>query len=178
MFYYPNGIYYNECKFHSFDEAKSMQSSIQSTTPQHHFDVMLAALRHLQQSIHEQVPLNYLSDIADLSLITSQQIDELCEGINNAQDETYRVVVLSTAHLTSQDNEWLSVQNTVTSDIIARPYGYLIKLPGDDVDDFMSEHSFSENLQKIIYWAINAGFGMIEFDCDAEVQSQLAVYEW
>ena len=156
-----------------------MQNAIQSTISQNHLDVMLAALRHLQRSIHEQESLNYLSDIADLSIITPQQIEVLCEEINKPYaDGTYRVIVLITAHLTSDDNEWLDIQSSVASRIIARSGGYLIKLPSDDVDDFMSDHSFSENLQQIINWGINAGFGMIEFDCDADIQPHLPVYDW
>jgi hypothetical protein len=45
-------------------------------------DILFAALRHLEHSIHTDTDLSYLTDIVDFDTVGTNEIDELCQSIN------------------------------------------------------------------------------------------------
>lgn len=90
--------------------------------------------------------------------------------------ENYRVVVMSTAHLTESDNETLTTcaSNGVQA-VLHKQSGFIVTVYENDT---YNERMFgSETLKNIILWAKNAGFSKIEFNCDANVLPQFPAFE-
>jgi len=96
----------------------------------------------------------------------------------NNNEESYKVVVLSTSHLSKKDVEAL---DHAISDgdnmVLKRMTGFFIKLyPSNTASNF--RHGHSESIKKLISWALNKGYQMIEFDCDGNLVPQFPTYEW
>ena len=92
--------------------------------------------------------------------------------------EQYKVVVMSTAHLTEDDTNSLT-QAILDGEsmVLERDSGYFIKLYCDNLPDNY-RHGHSDSIKAIIQWAFRNEFSMIEFDRDADIIEQFQVYEW
>lgn len=91
--------------------------------------------------------------------------------------ETYKALAVSTAHLTPEDIIILQQEAADSEEwmVMAREPGFFIKLY-DEVDANL-HHGHSESIKKIIEYAVNQGFRMIEFDRDASELELFPVYE-
>lgn len=93
--------------------------------------------------------------------------------------ETYRVVALSTKHLSHQDCSELRHLTHGPEEygmVLARDTGWFIKLY-EELDSSMDIVTNS-SLRHIIKWAHSHGFRMVEFDCDAGIVDELNQYKW
>ena len=89
--------------------------------------------------------------------------------------ETYRVLALSTGHLTQEDCQLL--EGSSSQMIMKRDAGFFVKLYEDD---FLIpyEECYSETFKDIIRWAHQSGYRMIEFDCDAAELDKFTIFDW
>jgi hypothetical protein len=99
--------------------------------------------------------------------------------------EEYRAVAINIAHLTKADTKAfdLAISGGETM-LMKREYGYFLKLFEHDEGYCFAEgtgnnrHGVSDQCKAIIEWAYNAGYRMIEFDCDAPAIDLFPVFEW
>lgn len=92
--------------------------------------------------------------------------------------ESYKVIALSTAHISCDDSENL-MDMADSSDygmIMSRDSGFFIKLYSESESNHYKELSDAANL--ILSWAFNQGARMVEFDCDAGEVEGLPVFAW
>ncbi len=91
--------------------------------------------------------------------------------------DQYRVVCLSTGHVTDTDREVLEdlARNRKENMIMGREYGWFIKLYEDEATRF---EGVSEHVHHILDAAFNAGFRMVEFDRDAKIYNTLPTFNW
>ena len=106
----------------------------------------------------------------------------LNQGMNqhseSASFEEYKVVAMSTSHLTEEDRDLLvEAVNDADQMVLERETGFFIKLFDEEVPHNY-RHGHSETIKDIIRWAHDSGYRMIEFDSDAEVLNQFPVFEW
>lgn len=97
---------------------------------------------------------------------------------NAGTPEEYKCICISTGHLTDTDRAALTA---LTDDpdcnmVMKRDYGWFIKLYSEQNISEDYGH-MSESFQLIIRQAINHGYCLIEFDCDASTYSSLPYYE-
>ena len=99
--------------------------------------------------------------------------------VDDYQPEEYKVVTLSTGHLTERDRDLLqeAADDQDETMVISRVYGFFIKLY-PDLEPSNFRHGHSESIKEIIRWAHSNGYRMIEFDCDAAMLPQFPVYNW
>lgn len=99
--------------------------------------------------------------------------------------EHYRTLCLSTAHIRVKDREVLGEMAGDCGMVMARDYGYFLKLYGN-AESLPSYFTLkdgtkllpSPELQTLLYWALDKGFRMIELDRDAPVVSTLPQFNW
>lgn len=91
--------------------------------------------------------------------------------------ETYSVLAVSTGHITLADNGALKVAGYQTNMVMTRSTGFFIKLHQDNREENIRD-DYSPSLNKLIEFAFDKGFGMIELDCDAEVLEGFDLYDW
>lgn len=91
--------------------------------------------------------------------------------------ETYSVLAASTGHIELADNGALRVAASQTGMVMARHTGYFIKLYQNDKAANIRP-GYSSSLQKLIEFAHDKGFGMIELDCDAETLEGFDLHDW
>lgn len=93
--------------------------------------------------------------------------------------EAYRVLAVSTGHITEQDNLLLqaAADDPDETMVMGRKTGYFIKLYAGD-SPLNYRHGYSEALNRLIRLAHEAGFQMIELDCDASLIDGLDVFDW
>ena len=86
--------------------------------------------------------------------------------------ETYKVMALSTAHLTEDDIRILTEEANDSDEwmVMQREPGFFIKLYADE-SDLNYTHGHSQTLKQIIRYAVSHGYEMIEFDRDAAIVS-------
>lgn len=93
--------------------------------------------------------------------------------------DTYRVVAVSTGHLTSSDMRYLesvSVREPNRDNMImSRDSGWFIKLYDED-DMYNHREGLSIAANEILRLAYMAGYRMVEFDSDAEVIDGIPYY--
>lgn len=96
-------------------------------------------------------------------------------------DDIYNVIVVSSGHLTHQDDEGLNVLARRTADavVLDKSPGYVVKLDPDN-DSSLEElyPHMSESFYSIIKSATEAGFGMVEFDPDGKEYASLTLFDW
>jgi len=144
--------------------------------------LILAGLRHLQTDLDQDVYLEHLVGIVDISTVTNDEIEALCQDIKfpDAQmPESYRAVAISTSHLTEKDRDALeeTAQDQEETMVMSREYGFFIKLyPDDSVLNYRYGHS--DTIKDIIKWAVHSEYQMIEFDRDAGALEQFPEFEW
>lgn len=147
-------------------------------------EAIQAALEFLKVKLIDAAIAKELPD--DLkNLDFSRLIDLNCTPAQKVEGaviiEKYSVVAMSTAHLTEMDSKALSIaaKDSEENMVMERSTGYFIKLyQGDDSKCSNFRHGHSDAIQDIIQWAINSGYGMIEFDCDAPTLSLFPVFDW
>ncbi|OLF82031.1 hypothetical protein AWH63_10860 [Marinobacter sp. C18] len=96
-----------------------------------------------------------------------------------AKAETYRAVAMTTAHLRLSDNESLecAAKNPQNNLVMGRETGFLIKLPaGDDKVEKVAD--LSDEAQRILKWASEAGFRAVEFDNVADMIDGFPTFNW
>lgn len=92
--------------------------------------------------------------------------------------EEYKVVALSTGHLTEADRDALAdAINDGDHMVLQRESGFFLKLYEENTCLNLC-HGHSESIKEIIQWAHKAGYLMLEFDADAMVLPQFPVYDW
>ena len=100
----------------------------------------------------------------------------------------YKYMDLSTAHYTSEDQEWLQryTSNNVTLPmrVIPHEYGYWINVSEDLIDKF-EEHiakleavNFSTAFIRVYQYAHENNCRWINFDRDADIDPILETFEW
>ena len=96
-----------------------------------------------------------------------------------SQIEAYRVVALSTGHLTIEDRDALqdAADDAEETMVMSRSSGFFIKLC-DLADEGDLRHGHSESIKRIIQWAKGLGFQMIELDMDADTLPCFPIYDW
>lgn len=118
-------------------------------------------------------------DINDLFVGVDKQVNvpPRVDHSSGVKEDFYKVVVLSTAHLTEGDKDAMELGNHDNSQMIMkRDTGFFVKL----YDEVESNYCgfMSESLLKIIRWAHHERFSMIEFDSDARELSQFETFDW
>lgn len=97
----------------------------------------------------------------------------------NQPEEQYRVIAISTGHLTEEDISALEIAADDSDEnmVLERDTGFFIKLYEDDEDGGINlRHGHSDTIQTLIQWCHAAGFRMIEFDCDAPTLPHFPVF--
>lgn len=93
--------------------------------------------------------------------------------------EIYKVLVLSTGHLTESDSRVLSSLAKTDSMIAERDTGYFLKLY---VPEGPNDHNYrlgmSPDFHRIVAYATAKGFLMIEFDRDAAPVAEFSMHVW
>lgn len=93
--------------------------------------------------------------------------------------ETYRVVALSTAHLTQADIQALGASvDRGDPKVLKRESGFFIKLYRGEYESKNYRHGHSMALKQIIHWALMNGFEMIEFDNSADASDRFPTFDW
>lgn len=101
--------------------------------------------------------------------------------------ETYTVMVVSTAHITQQDNERLPLHLDPEPGRIASlvgddtRYGYLVYCGAEDFDAAMDDArdaGFSDALINLLTIAHKRGCRYLNLDRDGEVYDDLPTFEW
>lgn len=146
-------------------------------------DILLVALRHLQSSLSIPGALSYLSDVFDVSKLSPERLEDICISLNlGVSHECYLVSVLSTCHLTENDDAQLSSlvsENPQHDYVLYRPSGYLLKIPERDyIDELVKFENLSENIKRLFQWANKNAVTMIHFDADAPVLDELPTFDW
>jgi hypothetical protein len=91
--------------------------------------------------------------------------------------ESYKVLVLSTAHLRDYDIQRLThkARDPENNMVMERDTGFFVKLY--DNLDYDQDEKQSLNFNVIVATAHNEGFRMLEFDRDAPVYDDFSSYE-
>jgi len=99
----------------------------------------------------------------------------LLEEIRATEDQ-YKTIAVSTIHLSEQDKARLTelADDKMCNMVLERDTGWFIKLY-DETES--NEHGVSDSLNLIFTVCLEAGFRMIEFDCDAQSYECLSTYE-
>ena len=90
------------------------------------------------------------------------------QSLLNATEDQYRVIGISTDHLSREDRDYLEslAKDPAIGMVMGRDTGWFLKLY-EDLDLNLDYPAMSPSLQAIITCVHMAGFRMIEFDCDA-----------
>ena len=91
--------------------------------------------------------------------------------------ETYQVVALSTSHFEQDDSGALRIAAFQTNMVMERESSFFLKLHMDDLAGNIRS-DYSPSLRKVIEFAYNNGFQMIELDSDAGVIQELDQHDW
>lgn len=99
----------------------------------------------------------------------------ISEQLKASQDQ-YSTICISTAHVSKEDRTKLSRMcfDPNCNMIMKRDTGWFVKLY-DEAED--NDYDVSEDLKALFYYCVEAGFRMIEFDCDAEIYGFFTRYE-
>tara|TARA_R110001599_G_scaffold350659_2_gene581138 strand:- start:69 stop:347 length:279 start_codon:yes stop_codon:yes gene_type:complete len=91
--------------------------------------------------------------------------------------ETYQVIALSTSHIEQADNNALRIAAFQTNMVMERESGFFIKLYMNDLAGNI-RGDYSPSLCKVIEFAFNNNFEMIELDSDAQIIQELDQHDW
>ena len=91
--------------------------------------------------------------------------------------ETYQVIALSTSHIEEDDTGALRIAAFQTNMVMERESGFFIKLYMNDLAGNL-RGDYSPSLCKVIEFAFNNDFQMIELDSDAEAIPELEQHDW
>lgn len=102
--------------------------------------------------------------------------------LNNPLLETYRVVTLSTSHMTRADDEALGRNGydiQLPMGVACHDYGYIVSTNADNEGDEDERARYlSRELIQVLDWARETGFRWFEFDRDAPCVDGLPTFEW
>ena len=91
--------------------------------------------------------------------------------------ETYQVIALSTSHIEEDDTSALCIAAFQTNIVMERESSFFITVYMNDVAGNLSG-DYSPSLCKVIEFAFNNNFEMIELDSDAEAIPELDQHDW
>jgi len=98
--------------------------------------------------------------------------------------EIERSLVVSTAHISADDNEKLANEaemNTTPSLVVyTYQYGFLI-YTGSPIDELIDENvqiRYSEALSNLLRLAKRENCQYLKIDCDAQIYPDLEVFDW
>jgi len=96
--------------------------------------------------------------------------------------EFQKILVLSTAHLTEEDNDFLSNEEyseNLDCVIDETPYGWMVHISKNKDELFSEVHRLlSENFRKAMELAFINDCDWVRFDCDGNVVEELKSYDW
>lgn len=93
--------------------------------------------------------------------------------------ETYKAVALSTGHLRESDAKALSFLVGTDQLIMERDTGFFVKLMVDTENKGINARpELSPEFNRIIQWASEKGFALIEFDGAAETVDIFPTFDW
>lgn len=153
------------------------------------YAMVLAGLSLLHEAALSGRNLADMEHFYDCEPGTPDDINALCEMINCGEDdgqpgnpESYRVLVLSSSHITAADVSVLTREafNADNGMVMGRDTGFFIKLFSDPSDTTMDiNKDYSLALKSIVLWAKEKGYGMIELDADGPVMSDIfPTFDW
>lgn len=151
-------------------------------------DLVLAAIRHLERDLRDGRDVSYLGEIADPGQLRCANLGELGDKLNFGDValsespgkgvETYRTVALSTAHLTAQDLVALQSKSGGSTMVMERDTGFFVKLYCcEETEITNTDERYSDHLNAILAWAVEQGFQLVEFDCDAPAVDLFPCFE-
>lgn len=91
--------------------------------------------------------------------------------------EIYQFIALSTSHIEEDDNGALRIAAFQTNMVMERESGFFIKLETEDLAGNLRS-DYSPSLCKVIDFAFNNNFELIELDSDAEAIPELDQHDW
>lgn len=91
--------------------------------------------------------------------------------------ETYQAIALSTSHIERSDAVALNLAGKQTEMVFERDSGYLIKLYTDDLA-LNIRSDYSPSLKRVVEFAYERNFALIELDVAAEVLDELHQHSW
>lgn len=98
--------------------------------------------------------------------------------------DQYKTICISTGHIRSSDAEKLREDgdNPSQNMIMTRDTGFFVKLYSDDHDEVrvleQDYPGYSEAFYNVMKHVKEAGFTLVEFDCDATVYNSLPTFDW
>ncbi|MFA0809315.1 DUF5983 family protein [Microbulbifer epialgicus] len=117
-----------------------------------------------------------------ISLIRSELQGLLCNfqvtEEKDCQEENYKVVAISTGHLSIEDRDTLiEAGNNGDQMVMQRDSGFFLKLFEDETLN-RGRFGNSETMENIIQWAYKANYRMIELDSCAEAVPHFPIFDW
>lgn len=90
--------------------------------------------------------------------------------------ESYQCCAVSSAHLTPEDVQTLTIAAGKRGMIMERSTGFFIKLyeEPETIDDY----GLMAGATALLHAAHEAGYRMVEFDCDAPLVDDFPIYDW
>lgn len=165
------------------DKEKSMLSNRETTT-------LLAALRFWQQhtaGMSYDQAASEMPHFESETPLLDEDIGALCEKLNTADDagsgesgSTYTCMVLSTAHITEDDDRYLRLcaQDPTNSRVMGREEGYFIKLYSDPAGLRKAFAGLSDEGLSVLEYCLSSGCRLIEIDRDVDPSDQFPVFDW
>ena len=120
----------------------------------------------------------YLKDLkSKISSYLDHRGNECITKTEVEEPESFKVLVLSTAHYEIEDDAELEDLCSDSDMMMSRQHGYYIKLYNDA--ELNDKTCLSNSCRAIIKWALENGYRAVEFDCDADTYPDLfPVFEW
>lgn len=122
------------------------------------------------------------SEVPEISITGDSVFEDISfdDGLKEAIErgiEVYSTMAISTGHMTFDDSRYLD--RSENSMVMKRDTGFFIKLyTGEyDLDKNFSDH-YSNALKKVIKYAVEGGFELIEFDEAGPVIELFTVFDW
>ena len=108
------------------------------------------------------------------------QKSEASKQLKNSEDQ-YKVICMSTGHITEQDARRLGSMAGEHSMIMEREAGFLVKLYMDNDSEENLERDYpgmSHEFYDILSLTRECGFQMVEFDRDATLYESVPSFNW
>jgi len=95
-------------------------------------------------------------------------------------NEEYKCLCLSTSHMTKVDENTLRcmINASETNMATKRDTGFFVKLYEDQVSNLDSWVGMGADFHAAMNYALEEGYRLIEFDCDAQVNDNLRTHDW
>jgi hypothetical protein len=95
-----------------------------------------------------------------------------------------RIVDISTANITQEDSEVLTVLAVGNAAVHDTGYGFIVWVPSEQVDledhihTYRETEGLSESFCEALRFAFRNGCEFVNFDCDAEIIEELEKHDW